>query len=222
MAFLVLFALGLLAADIVSGASFPGPSRTAAEVADYVTANRTEVRWLAFFHGFAALALMLFAVHVGDAIGRALPEDRPRRVIAVVGGAVAGTFLLLDAVLFWLLALPATSNDPAVLGAVHAFSYLCGGVALILPLGAFIGVASWAALDAGYLPRWLAWIGVAATVEAVLYWATVTGERGAWSPSGVFVTLAVVPLLWIGAASVVLMRRAWRAPTTRRVGRMAQ
>ena len=155
------------------------------------------------------MALMLFAIYVGDAVGRAAPAQRVRRGVAVVGGTVAAAFLLLDAVLFWLLVLPATGTDTAVLRAVHALSYLCGGVALTLPLAAFIGATSWTALDTGLLPRWLAWVGVLAAAEGVVYWATVTGQSGAWSPSGVFVTAATVPLLWIAGVSAVLAHGAW-------------
>jgi hypothetical protein len=108
-----------------------------------------------------------------------------------------------------VLVLPATETDTAVLGSVHALSYLCGGVALTLPLAAFIGATSWTALNTGLLPRWLAWVGMLAGAEGVVYWATVTGQRGEWSPSGVFVIAAVVPLPRIAVVSAVLAHEAW-------------
>ena len=206
LAFLGLFVPGLVAADLAATSTYPGPSRPLAEVVRYVNDNRTSIRWLAFFHGLAAMAFMLFAVHVADTIRAFAPQARQARLVAVVAGAAAAIFLLLDAVVFWLLVAPATGRNTDVLATVHTLSYLCGGLALTLPLAAFIGTTSWVALRAGFLPRWLAWVGIAAAVEGVAYWATVTGERGVWSPSGVFVTLAVVPLWWIAAVSTALIR----------------
>lgn len=102
----------------------------------------------------AALALMLF----GALLSHRIQTERSTALgaITLVGSAAAGTFLLLDAPLFWVLALPDISGDPAVLRALHGLSYLCGGVALALPLAALIGAVSLDALHFRTLPGWLA------------------------------------------------------------------
>jgi hypothetical protein len=206
--FLALFACGLLLADVVADAAFPAPSQPLGEVAAYFGHNPTAVRGLSLFHALASLALLVFAAYVATVLRRA-EADRQGALgtVAVVGGAVAGAFLLLDASLFWVLALPSTAGDPALLRALHALSYLAGGVALAFPMVAFIGASSLVALSTGLLPGWLAWTGLVAAVAGLAYATTLVAERGAWSPSGAYV-LAFPGLLWIVATSFVLVRRA--------------
>lgn len=206
--FLALFACGLLLADVVADAAFPAPSQPLGEIAAYFSHNGTAVRGLGLFHGLASLALLVFAAYVADVLRRA-EGDRHGALgtVAVVGGAVAGAFLLLEAALFWVLALPSTAGDLALLRALHALSYLSGGVALALPLVAFIGATSLVALSTRILPAWLAWAGLVAAVACLVYGTTLVAENGAWSPSGLVLT-ALLPLLWIFATSAVLVRRA--------------
>jgi hypothetical protein len=132
----------------------------------------------------------------------------------LVGSAAAGTFLLLDAPLFWVLALPDISGDPAVLRALHGLSYLCGGVALALPLAALIGAVSLDALHFRSLPGWLAWLGIISTIDCLVYGTTLVTASGYWSPSGL-VLAAVLPLLWIFLSCIVLLFN--RAPGSRKV-----
>lgn len=80
--------------------------------------------------------------------------------------------LLIDAMLFWVMAVPSEPAGAALLRSLHTLSYLAGGVFLLLPLAAFIGALCAVAKRAGLLPRWIVWWGAAATIEAVLYGTT--------------------------------------------------
>jgi hypothetical protein len=208
--FLGLFAAGLLAADLVATTSFPEPSRPIAEVVAYFGDNAGSVRALSTFHAFAAVALLVFTAYAATMVRKA--DDVGLASIALAAGAVAAGFLLLDAALFWALASPAVAGDEQVVGGLHALSYLCGGVMFALPLGVFIACVARSALDRHFLPRWLGWAGVVAAVEAGVYGTTLLGAGGAWSPAGVLVLAALLPLLWIGAVSLVMVRSAPQGP----------
>ncbi len=206
--FLALFAGGLLAADVLATASFPEPSRPFTEVVAYFLDNAWPVRILSTCHAFAAIALLAFTAYAGSVLRRT--ESGGLGVVAAAGGAVAAGMLLLDAALFWTLAQPSAAASPPLVEALHDLSYICGGVALALPLGVFIACLSAAGREHRLLPGWLRWAGALAVLETFVYGTTLLGAGGTWSPSGVLVVGAVLPLLWVGAASLVLARSVSR------------
>jgi hypothetical protein len=166
------------------------------------------VRALATFRAFAAVALVVFSAYLSAVLRAASGTESPvLAALAAIGGAVSAGFLLLDAILFWVLVLPSTTASPETLQAIHGLSYLAGGVALALPLGVLIGAATAGARGPRLLPRWVVALGVAATVTTLLCGTTLTGERGAWSPSGALVVFATLPLLWVATASSMLTLR---------------
>jgi len=200
--FLGLFTCGLALADLFANAAFPPPSAALDDITAYFSQNGGAVRGLSVCHAFAALALMIFGAYLSHRIQRQQPSALG--TVALVGGGVAGTFLLFDAAIFWVLALPDVSRDPALLRALHGLSYLCGGVALALPLAALIGAVSLDALQSRSLPRWLAWAGIVTTIDCLAYGTSLVAAKGYWSPSGL-VLAAVLPLFWIFATSIALL-----------------
>ena len=202
--FVLLFGVGIFVADL--RASYPALSMTIDEIETYFAENRGAVRALGFFHAFAAVSLLVFGAHVGARL-RAAADSRTLPDVALGGGVTAAAMLFLDAMLFWTLAAPPSQPaDAALLRSLHTLSYLAGGAILVLPLAVFIGAVSAAALRAGLLPRWLAWWGVVATVESLLYGSTLATWTGPWSPGGVLVVGAVLPIGWILVASISLFR----------------
>jgi hypothetical protein len=198
LVFLVLFTCGLALADLLADTAFPPPSAPLDDIAVYFSQNGGAVRGLSVCHAFAALALMLFGAYLSHQIRRGEPSALS--AIALVGSGAAGAFLLLDAAIFWVLSLSDVSRDPALLRALHGLSYLCGGVALALPLAALIGSVSLDALQTRSLPRWLGWAGLLTTIDCLIYGTSLVEAIGYWSPSGL-VLAAVLPLLWIFATS---------------------
>jgi hypothetical protein len=215
--FLGLFACGLALADLLANAAFPPPSATLDDIASYFSQNGGAVRGLSVCHAFAALALMIFGAYLSHRVQCRQPSALG--AIALASSGVAGAFLLLDAAIFWVLALPDVSRDPALLRALHGLSYLCGGVALALPLSALIGAVSLDALQSRSFPRWLAWIGIVTTIDCLAYGTTLVAANGYWSPSGL-VLATVLPILWIFATSTVLLFE--RASFTAKLGGTVQ
>ena len=200
--FLGLFGSGLVLADLLADRAFPPPSAPLEDIARYFSHNGGAVRGLSVCHAFAALALMIFGAYLAQRVQR--QQASALGTIALAGGGVAAAFLLLDAAIFWVLALPDVSRDPAVLRALHGLSYLCGGVALALPLAALIGAVSLDALHSRMLPRWLAWTGIVTALDCLVYGTSLVAASGYWSPSGL-VLAALLPLLWIFATSIALL-----------------
>jgi hypothetical protein len=201
--FVGLFGAGILIADW--SAAYPNLSQPVAELHVYFTENVGAVRALGLFHAFAALALLVFGAHMAARL-RGTPGAGSLPELALAGGTGAGILLLVDAMVFWTLAAPSVAGDPALLRGLHTLSYLAGGVFLLLPLGAFIGVVSAVALRTGLLPRWLGWWGVAAAVESFLYGTTLVAWEGPWSPGGVLVVGAAIPVVWVLLTSISLFR----------------
>lgn len=88
--FVVLFAGGLIVADLIPTTTFPTPTQPADEVVAYFTENRGAVRALATFHAFAALALLVFAAHLSAVLRAAAPGGSGViATLAAAGGAIA-------------------------------------------------------------------------------------------------------------------------------------
>jgi hypothetical protein len=160
---------------------------------------------------------MIFGAYLSHRVQRRQPSALG--AIALASSGVAGAFLLLDAAIFWVLALPDVSRDPALLRTLHGLSYLCGGVALTLPLAALIGAVSLDALQSRSFPCWLAWAGIVTTIDCLAYGTSLVAAKGYWSPSGL-VLAAVLPLLRIFATSSILLFE--RASFTAKLGGTVQ
>lgn len=212
LAFVVLFAGGVIIADVLAGRPFPGMDEPVSEITGYFAANGAEVRLLSFFHSLAAVSLLAFAAY---ASGLDVSEERARRrlsTLALSGGVGGAVFLLLSALLYWTLARPATASEPALARSLADLSYLAGGVALLLPLSAFIGGTSLLAREAGVLPAWLVRTGLVTAIISLACAATLPAESGALGPGGIVALAAVPALSWIFAASIALIRASRARP----------
>ena len=202
---LLFFALFL--AGILASGSFPAAGAPIDELREYVAGNRAHIHTLSLLHALAALALVSFAAYVRAFIRRS-GADAELSTLAFSGGVLAGGFLLLSALLFWTLALPAVAEDASLLRALHHLSVLAGGVAFVLPLAVFVGAVSFAG---GELPGWLLQSGKPAAALAIASAATMLGETGLFSPGGgAMLLVAAVIMLWLFALSVLLVVRSRR------------
>ncbi len=206
LAFVALFLGGLVAADVLTGRPYPGIDEPVAQIGAYFSESGAEVRALSFLHSLAAVSLLAFAAYLRTVLGRGEREGSPLGALLSASGAMAATFLLLSALLFWALARPATAADHDVARALFDLSYLAGGLGLLLSLAAFIGASAVLALRTRLLPLWIARAGVATAVVSLLAAPTLLAERGAFGPGGVIVTAALPAFLWITAASIALGR----------------
>ena len=206
LAFVGLFLGGLLFADVLAGRSYPGIDEPLAEITGYFAASGGDVRALSFFHSLAALSLLAFAAELRGFLARAESAGGRLSTLALGGGVMGATFLLLSALIFWALARPATAAEPALTRALFDLSYLAGGVALLLSLSALIGASSLLVLQTRALPAWIGWTGLVTAVISLLSAATMPAESGALGPGGIVVVAALPPFLWISAASIALLR----------------
>ena len=232
--FLALFAGGLLAADVLATTSFPEPSRPFGEVVAYFLGNPWPVRILSTCHAFAAIALLAFTAYAGAVLRRPDSDGLRRPTVTGFGGPTvtgsAGPTVGRSA--WWrppgarsrpacscstppssgpwrsrrprpapLWSRPCTTCPTSAAGWPWPCRSACSSPVCRRPAG-----------KTGSSPGWLRWAGALAALETALYGATLLGAEGTWSPSGVLVVGAVLPLLWVGAASLVLARSVSRSP----------
>lgn len=168
----VLFAAFFIAGDILRGAlapvPLPLPDATAAEAARYFVESRTAVLAVGAVQILSAIALFIFAgcvvrvVRQTQRAGSALPS------LTLAGGVLAAAFLLVCALLALALVPAAAGGDLALVGTLRTLNFLTGGTLHVASLGLFAGAASLAARRSRALPRWIAWLGIALAVPALL------------------------------------------------------
>lgn len=122
------------------------------------------------------------------------------------GGTAAGVFLLLSAVLYWALAEPMVADDAGAARVVFVLSYLAGGVAITLPLALLIGSGTVMALRDEVLPRWIGWLGLAATAASLGSAAMLLGPANNHSAVyGILLLAAVLGFAWLFCTSLWLI-----------------
>jgi hypothetical protein len=201
----VLFGCGLLFGDLLGSSNYPPLNAPYARLETYFLDNGSEVRALAFFHLLSALALLCFVAYLHD---RLRDAEQPRGrlpAIALAGGITAAGFLLLSALIYRALAEPAVVREPALAHALVVISYLAGGPAIAVPLALPIAAGATVALRRVLLPRWTAWLGIAAAAASLLSATTLLGPMNNSSITyAVLLLAAVLGFLWTFVASVLL------------------
>jgi hypothetical protein len=193
-----LFALGLLFADVIASPSYPAIDASGVAARSWFADNAADARWLGFWHGLAALALIVF---VSRLHGHTRGPRRPIvRTTGLAGGFIAASFLLLSAFLYVLGADPIVKN-PSVFRAVLLLSWLCGGPGVLVPLGVMIASTT----GDRDLPRWLRRAGLFAAVLGVASLSVVLVAPSDTSVLfGVLLAAAITGLAWMLTASIVL------------------
>jgi hypothetical protein len=206
IACVLLFSAGLVFADLLASPGFPAFDASVSRIAEFFDGNRSEALGLSVCHCFAALALLVFAAHLRSLL-RESGGDDDAAALAFAGGAIAASFLLLSALLYWVLTRSEVATEPGTAEAMLLLSYTAGGPAILIPAVPLLAVTSVVGVRAGFLPAWIARLGLAAALLSVL------------SPIGLlwddaFALLLVAAFLffvWLFATSVVLVRRAYPA-----------
>jgi hypothetical protein len=118
-----LFGCGLVFGDLLGSANYPPLNASARRLSAYFLTNGSEVRALAFFHLLAAVALACFAAYLSRWPRTTQPPAGSLSGLALAGGATAGAFLLLSALVYRALA----EGDVVREHALVVLSYLAGG-----------------------------------------------------------------------------------------------
>ncbi len=198
LAFVVLGVSETVQGCLACRASLTDPAE---EIARAVRETRGGIRAGAYLALLGAFLLIAFAGYLRRELRRAEGEGGWLASVAYGGGLVAAAVALVRAS-FDLAAAAAAEfgGDPAVATVYYAlrfeFYFLFAA-----PMAALVAAASAIALRFGALPRWLGWLGLPVTLFALA--PLLPGAA------------AFVTFLWASAASLVLARRALRAPGSR-------
>jgi hypothetical protein len=210
----VFFAAFFIASLVLGGAlatvPLPLPGAPAAEVARYFTESRTAVLVSGLFQVLSAVSLFIFVAPVSAFVRRTAGERRALPWLTSGGGALAAVFLLMSALLGWVLALTAAGLGLDIVGTLRDLNFLTGGAAHVASLGLFVGAASIAALRARVLPRWNLWLGIGAAALSILSLASLV-----FFPATILLPIGrLLSLIWSIAAGLVLALGKQREPGT--------
>lgn len=182
----------------------PGPTAPAAQLADWFASNRDAALAQAYLRGLAALLLLVFVGGVVGVIQRAQGGVGALGLLALGGGVMFSTLLLISNVASATAALLAgQGGEPEVvrglnaLGATMRYLNSLSGALLF-------GTASAALLRAHAVPRWVGWLGL---VAVPLFLAGGAGFPGTRLEPLNFIAFPFV-ILWPLALSVALLRRS--------------
>lgn len=197
--------LAVVGNDVLSNAAeAPAPDASAQQIGGYLTANPPDTaQWAGMYlEVLGLLALAAFVVHLWGVL-RSADADGRWSMLALVGGTAAVTVKLASAApVFAAWARADEGIDPQLATALldmNIAGFVITGAALALML---FGVAG-AIRSSGVLPQWL---GITAALLAVALVATVPIAAGGFSPA------FLLAMLWLIAASAVLVRRAIGGP----------
>ncbi len=182
----------------------PGPAAPAAELANWFASNRDVALVQVYLRGLAALLMLVFVGGVVGVIERVQGGIGTLALLALGGGVMFATLLLLSNVAGATAALLAgQGGEPEVVHALHALGetmrYLNALSGALL-----IGAASAALLRARAVPRWVGWLGLVAVPVFLAGGAGFPGTR--LEPLN-FIAFPFV-LLWPLVLSIALLRRS--------------
>ena len=159
---------GLLSSAILTGGqTFVSPFAPASQVAAYFHGNPDAVRLAGLFQFGSAVPLGIFAATVYARQLR-LGVRVPGPAIGFCGGVTASVFLMLSAALGWVLSRPEITTDVTLTHALSFLAFITGGVAYVVGLGLLVAGIAVPALILRFVPRWLAWAGLAIAALAEL------------------------------------------------------
>lgn len=206
--FAAFFIASLVLGGVLASGSLPLPGAPATEVARYFTESRTVVLVSRSFQVLSAISLFVFVAPVAAFVRRIAGERRTLPGLTSGGGSLAAVFLLVSALLGWVLALTAAGLGLNLVGTLRSLNFLSGGAAHVASLGLFVGASSIAALRARALPRWILWLGILAAALSILSLSSLV-----WFPATILLPLGrLLSLIWSIAVGLVLALGKQREP----------
>lgn len=197
--------LGLLLAGLITsavlagGQAFVSPFSPAGQVAAYVQQNVAAVRMGGMFQFGSAVPLGIFAATVYARQLR-LGVRVPGPGISFAGGIGASVFLALSGLITWVLSRPEISTDVTLTYALAFLAFATGGVGVVVGLGLLVAGIAVPALILRFIPRWLAWTGLAIAAASELSFLSLAVE-----PLQVLLPIGRFGgLLWLIAAGFLL------------------
>ena len=194
-----LFLAGLIASTAMAGKAFPSPFDPGASILAYFRGHQDAVKVSAFFQFGAAVPLAIYAATASSRL-RTLGIRVPGATIALVGGALAATFLSISGLVTWTLAQPAALASPPLVRGLHDLAFATGGPGSVVPFGLLIAGLAVPAAFGALLPRWVAATGLILALAAEFSALSLLADSAAYLlPAARFAGLA-----WLIAAGVLL------------------
>jgi hypothetical protein len=185
---------GGLAVGVALGGIMPLPYGPAAPVQHYVQTQPLALHIIAVAVFGSSVLLAIYAAIVSSRL-RGLGVRGAGPTVVVVSGTLAAGALALTGLLGWTLSRPEVADDPALIRALYYLTFLIGGPAHVVALGALVaGIAV-----SGVLPRTgTAIAALCALITLVL----------AWTALGPILPVArVAALAWLLVAGARLSTR---------------
>lgn len=200
----VLFVAFFIASLVLGGMLASGPLHLSvahpAEVVNYFTDNQTAALAWSLCLILSAISLFVFVAPVATFVRSIVGERHALIWLTSAGGALAALMLLASALFGLMLALPAGAVGLDLVDTLRDLIFLSGGTLHVASVGLFIGATSIAAARANALPRWILWLGIVASVLAILSLASTI-----LYPASILIPLGrLLSLVWIIATSLVL------------------
>lgn len=174
-----------------------------ATILGFFSGNPDRVIWSMFFQGLASLALIWFmaalcmAMHKADETLMAVAAGLAFAVALALGSAAT----IMRSGLAFLSVGEVTADTVAVI--FYLGSVIDTGQNMI-SAGFFLPVAL-AALRTRFIPAWWGWVSVAAALWAIAS-TTALNHAGFWSPHGAGFLNMVFYIVWVGGASILLLK----------------
>jgi hypothetical protein len=186
----------------------PDSNAGPAEVLGYFNDHRDAVHVVLLIFAAAGFFFIWFVGTLRSALGSAEGGTARLATTAYGGGLVSAGALLVAFGLLATAALHPAENGADVTRALNDAGAMV--LAISAPAAVVFFVAnSLSILRSGYLPAWLAWLGLAAGLFNGLGIGAVFTDHGVFAPDGLlgFFVGFVLFLLWFLCASIVLTRR---------------
>lgn len=186
-------------------------------VLNFFALNDSDLLWQAFFYGLAGIFLLWFAGTLAAALRRAEGDPAGRLPAIVVGSAGAAVALFLLGVTAW----GAIASGVEVMDQGVAYGlYQLGNFAFVVtdfPAAAFVWAVSLGILRTLFLPKSVAWVGLAVGVLLLVNaGGRMLADEPTFAAGGTVGTIIfVLFIFWVLVTSIFLMQRV---PVARRFG----
>lgn len=201
VAFVVIFALSILAGPVLGPGPIPSPFNGSASSQQFFAASHAASQIAGLLMLLSSLALAWFSALAYSRLNFLAP-NAPGPAITLIGGLFSATMLAVSAAIEWVLSRPEATADPAVVSALQYLMFITGGPAHTVALSMLItglAVTSWFLRRA---PRWLLTAGFAIALVNLLSCLTFLDQAAApLIPLGRFTAMP-----WLITASAFLPR----------------
>jgi hypothetical protein len=212
-----MIATALFVASLVVGAlgggPFPSPYDSNSDVLAFFAAHRDTVRVAATLQFACAVPLAILSAALVSRLQFLGFGRVPGTLIALTGGILASGFLVVSAVVQWVLSRPEVAADRVVVRPLADLAFATGGPAHVVFLGLLVAGVAVPSAVGRLLPRRLALAGIAIAAVGELSTLALISQPAAFLlPLARFGGLA-----WLIAAAVLLpARRRTSSPSPER------